>query len=80
MTAARGIAGLLALAVLATGCSVGGDEKKAPPQSAPSTSASADPAGTLDWKSCDGSFQCASLDVPLDYDKPDGEQLTLALV
>ena len=80
MTAARGIAGLLALAVLATGCSVGGDEKKDPPQSAPSTSASADASGTLDWKSCDGSFQCASLDVPLDYDKPDGEQLTLALV
>ena len=80
MNAARGIAGLLALSVLATGCSVGGEEKKDPPQSAPSTSAASDASGTLDWKACDGSFQCASLDVPLDYDKPDGEQITLALV
>ena len=80
MSVARGIAGLLALAVLATGCSVGGEEKKDPPQSAPSPSTSGDTTGTLDWKPCDGSFQCASLEVPLDYDEPDGEQLTLALV
>ncbi len=72
--------GLLVLAVLATGCSTGGDDKSATPKDrAPSTSASAK-TGSLDWKSCDGSFQCASLKVPLDYDRPAGEQLTLALV
>ena len=74
MTAARGLAGLLALAVLATGCSVGGDDESDPPQSAPGSSATGATSGTLDWKPCDGSFQCASLEVPLDYDDPEGEQ------
>lgn len=34
---------------------------------------------TLDWRSC-GSYECATLRVPLDYTKPNGEQIDLALV
>ncbi len=37
-----------------------------------------DPA-TLDWESCDGSFECSELVVPLDYDDLDGATITLAM-
>ena len=33
---------------------------------------------TLDWSSCGGA-ECAELDVPVDYDQPDGDTLTLSL-
>jgi pimeloyl-ACP methyl ester carboxylesterase len=37
----------------------------------------------LDWVSCDGegleAFECATAVVPLDYDRPKGKQITLAL-
>ncbi|WP_415953651.1 alpha/beta hydrolase [Streptomyces sp. KLOTTS4A1] len=37
----------------------------------------------LDWKDCSTerypSLQCSSLEVPLDHERPDGEQITLAL-
>lgn len=33
---------------------------------------------TIAWKSC-GSFQCATVVVPLDWDHPDGQAITLAL-
>ena len=32
------------------------------------------------WFSCDDGFQCASLDVPLDYSNPGGRQISLALI
>ncbi len=81
MRSGRGIAGLLALAVLATGCSLGGDDQpKDPKAGEPSGATSSASDGPLIWKACDGSFQCASLKVPLDYDAPDGRQITLALV
>src|SRR5262245_42906401 len=35
--------------------------------------------GTLNWSSC-GSFECASLAVPLDYANPSGRQIELALI
>jgi pimeloyl-ACP methyl ester carboxylesterase len=44
---------------------------------------SADPAGpSIDWTSCEGlpAFDCATMDVPLDYDKPGGDQISLALI
>ena len=37
---------------------------------------------TIDWKDCsDGtaSFQCGTVTVPLDYDHPDGQTITIAL-
>ena len=32
----------------------------------------------VDWKPCEGSFQCAKIKVPLDYSKPDGDRIELA--
>ena len=34
--------------------------------------------GSVDWKPCDG-LECASLSVPLDYTRPNGPHITLAL-
>lgn len=34
----------------------------------------------LDWSSCEGSFECATLTVPLDYRDPAGETIDLALL
>jgi pimeloyl-ACP methyl ester carboxylesterase len=34
----------------------------------------------VDWADCDSGFQCATVAVPLDYDKPDGRSITLAVV
>ncbi len=42
-----------------------------------------DPDSTLDWRPCDGSdgseVECADMEVPLDWDEPQGRQITLAL-
>jgi len=37
-------------------------------------------AQELDWESCEGDFECARLEVPLDYSEPDGETIDLALL
>lgn len=41
-------------------------------------------ASSITWQPCGnpapGSFDCAKLNVPLDYQQPDGEQITLALI
>jgi pimeloyl-ACP methyl ester carboxylesterase len=37
-------------------------------------------AQELDWESCEGDFECASLEVPLNYSEPDGETIDLALL
>ena len=34
----------------------------------------------VDWKPCEGNFQCAKIKVPLDYSKPDGERIELAAI
>jgi pimeloyl-ACP methyl ester carboxylesterase len=39
----------------------------------------ADATGALDWSECAGGAECASLDVPVDYDQPEGETLTLSV-
>jgi pimeloyl-ACP methyl ester carboxylesterase len=33
----------------------------------------------LDWKACDSGFECAGFKVPLDYDRPEGGDVTLAV-
>jgi pimeloyl-ACP methyl ester carboxylesterase len=38
-----------------------------------------DAGGELDWSSCGGGADCAELDVPVDYDDPDGGSLTLSI-
>jgi pimeloyl-ACP methyl ester carboxylesterase len=34
----------------------------------------------VDWADCDSGFLCATISVPLDYDKPDGRSITLSVV
>lgn len=75
------VAAALVLAMLASGC--GGKDPKAEDSGTPaptSESPGKAPVGDLDWKSCDGSFECATLDVPLNYQEPDGKSLGLELV
>jgi pimeloyl-ACP methyl ester carboxylesterase len=38
------------------------------------------PGSSLTWRSCRGGFQCARLSVPLDYARPDGAHISLALI
>jgi pimeloyl-ACP methyl ester carboxylesterase len=51
-------------ALLAAGAVFAGDAEAAP----------------LTWTPCDDGFQCATAKVPLDYDKPAGPKLSLALI
>ena len=52
-----------------------------PDAAAPMTTApSASSATTLAWKRCHKSFQCATLTVPVDYTRPDGEQVGIAVI
>ncbi|QLQ39089.2 alpha/beta hydrolase [Micromonospora robiginosa] len=66
------IAAVLAAAVLAlTGCT-GGVSTAAPGRSSPAP----DP---VRWKECGPGLDCATVEVPLEYADPDGEQITLAV-
>ena len=38
------------------------------------------PVPKLDWRDCEGGLQCATAKVPLDYDRPSGRAIELALV
>jgi pimeloyl-ACP methyl ester carboxylesterase len=49
----------------------------------PPTASAGGPRSTLAWTACYvefGPFECATLSVPLDYDRPDGSEISLALV
>jgi pimeloyl-ACP methyl ester carboxylesterase len=48
------------------GC--GGEDPPAPPEA------------KIAWEDCGGGFECASFEVPFDYDEPDGRTFTLPLV
>lgn len=74
--------GAAAAALLfATACTGGGS---------PSTSSSSAPASAsklsayydqeLSWRDCHDGFQCATLRVPMDYTKPDGRRLRIAVI
>ncbi len=80
---------LVAITVLAAGCSVSeGLIEAGPVPSAPSPSsrgpgtssppASGPGASTLAWTPC-GQYECAKLSVPLDHDQPGGRQISIAL-
>ena len=47
---------------------------------APAGAAEHAPVPQLDWKDCDDGFQCATAKVPLDYTRPHGRTIALALV
>lgn len=81
--------GLLAVAALAalglSGCVA--PQPKVTPTKMATPSQTATPQPTLDeyynqkleWKECGGKFDCASLEVPLDYAHPEGEHAQIAM-
>jgi pimeloyl-ACP methyl ester carboxylesterase len=48
--------------------------------SAATTPQSGPAAPALNWQSCQGGFQCATAKVPLDYQHPGGQQISLAVM
>ncbi|GAB3598837.1 alpha/beta hydrolase [Angustibacter peucedani] len=83
-------AGALAVAALLAACS-GGDDGPAPKAGTGPNAATVAPAPVpagletyygqkLSWSGCGGSFQCSKLSVPVDYAKPDGATIQLAVI
>ena len=86
----RTLAALLASATLLTACSTsGGNEQAKEPTTTVASSTSdkgttttakpAPDARTIDWEDCGGGFQCGTITVPLDYSKPDGKTIDVAV-
>ena len=44
------------------------------------TAASATAVGKINWSSCGGGFQCGTLNVPLDYSRPQYRAISLSLI
>lgn len=57
---------------------VSGGAAAAPPPVEPATRARTAP--TINWTACHDSFFCGRAQVPLDYDRPQGPQISLALI
>ena len=57
-------------------------EPFAEPLAEPAAERATSPASapTIDWRSCGQRFDCARVRVPLDYDRPDGRTLSVALI
>ena len=76
----------VALAVLAGEGPVGAKEKSTPSTTSPVTTTTTTwpplPAfdTTLAWADCGDGFQCGTLTVPVDWAKPTGEQVGIALI
>lgn len=71
------IAAVVALALLAAGCSGSAAGSAAAP--APATLAGYY-AQRLDWQPCDNGFECARLLVPFDYARPSGRRFSLPVI
>ena len=70
-----------AAALAIAGCTAGSATSAQPP-SAPVSAGSVSAGSVLNWHPCSqqgAQLQCASLRVPLDYGRPDGTKITLAL-
>jgi len=84
---ARAVAVVAVAALLATGCSVrvdlgpdpGGVSPTGPGESTPEALAPFY-SQRLDWRECDGPFECATLTVPVSYDDPTGPTLGVNVV
>ena len=73
-------AGVTALVLAATGTAtqaMAAQDTARKPQSARTPPP---PVPTLTWSDCEGGFECAAADVPLDYREPQGRTITLAVV
>ena len=78
------IAGALACAIAAAGCTSSGSAGQGGPASSPAVgpAAATGQPGQLHWRSCPippAEMRCASLQVPLDYRHPAGRKITLAV-
>lgn len=83
------VALIVAVSLAAAACSVtgarqdAGSTRPSPTSTIVSDSTTTAPPdkrhGTLSWSDCDKDFQCATLRVPLDYAKPNGRKLSLAI-
>ncbi|MGH8775920.1 MAG: alpha/beta hydrolase [Jiangellaceae bacterium] len=79
---------LLAVATLAAACTSDEPEAGEGPTSAPAASATAGVDQALvpfygqrvGWETCEQDYECATIEVPLDYDAPSGETIELALL
>lgn len=81
-TPVRLAAVVLAITLLAAGCTTAKNQSAVPTataQTAPSADLQKFYDQTLDWKSCDSGLQCADLTVPLDYADPTGQTITIAV-
>jgi len=80
----------LVLALVLSSCTLfgsGNNQSSAAPASADPSIAAAAPAELrsfytqqLTWSRCEGDFQCAKVKVPVDYSKPDGGSIELAIL
>lgn len=85
------LAAALVSTVLLGACATSGgnDDAKLPTTTKPSSSSTGSSgtpstapepgARTIDWEECDGGFECGTLTVPLDYTKPDGKTIDIAV-
>lgn len=70
------IAGTAAVALAIAGTSV----QAMAAQTNGTASQDTPPVPSLSWSDCQGGFECASADVPLDYREPQGRTITLAVI
>ena len=75
---------LAAVALVLAACSGGDDPTVAEPPPASPTPAASEPApepsvAPLSWSACEGDFECATLEVPLDDQRPAAGSVDLAL-
>jgi pimeloyl-ACP methyl ester carboxylesterase len=42
--------------------------------------AAGEPTTDLEWSTCDGRYECAEVEVPVDHDVPDGDTIAIALI
>ncbi|UYM07421.1 alpha/beta hydrolase [Solicola gregarius] len=75
-TTIRLAAGVLPVIALLTPAATQGATTEAPVAEPAQVEA---PVPEIDWTSCDLIYECATVEVPLDYDDPDGETTTLPM-
>jgi pimeloyl-ACP methyl ester carboxylesterase len=90
----RRLAAILASTVVLAGCSLLGDDKPDPKplEASPPDSSSASPSSPVpegleafysqqvEWESCREDSSCTEIEVPLDYDQPDGETIEISVI
>jgi pimeloyl-ACP methyl ester carboxylesterase len=79
---ARAVAAGLATAVLPLGLVLAGPGGRLATASAVPTRSAVDsvPTPKINWWACDPDFQCGTVRLPLDYDKPNGAKVELGLI